>query len=77
MFCVSSACLQFGCAGGLGNAECVCHVACVLPLLQVPQLEERDRVCWQMVQQLAALNMSNQGAVKQLMATVVKAEAVV
>jgi DNA-binding FrmR family transcriptional regulator len=43
--------------------------------VQVPQLEARDRVCWQVVRQLAAVDLSSQQAVKQLMAAVVETEA--
>lgn len=43
-------------------------------VLQVPQLEDRDRVCWELVQQLAGLDLSSKEAVKQLMAAVIQAE---
>jgi hypothetical protein len=34
----------------------------------VPQLEERDAACWRLVQQLAALDVSDAEAVTQLLA---------
>lgn len=43
--------------------------------LQAGELEQRDRMCWQLVHQLAALDTSNEAAVKQLMAAVVKEQA--
>lgn len=50
------------------------HALCAL---QVPQLEARDRVCWELVRQLAAVDLSSEHAVKQLMTAVVKSEAAV
>lgn len=44
-------------------------------VLQVPQLEARDSVCWQLVRQLAAVDLSSQAAVMQLLEAVVKCEA--
>ena len=43
--------------------------------LQAGELEQRDRMCWQLVHQLAALDTSNEAAVQQLMAAVVKEQA--
>lgn len=50
-----------------------CAVPCCS--VQVPQLEERDTACWQLVQQLAALDMSSEEAVTQLLTSVVQVEA--
>jgi hypothetical protein len=47
----------------------------LLLLLQMPQLEERDRVCWELVHKLAAVDVSDLGAVKQLLTAAIKAEA--
>lgn len=47
----------------------------MLLLLQMPQLEERDRECWELVRKLAAVDVSDAAAVKRLLTAVIKAEA--
>lgn len=50
-------------------------MALALLLVQAGEVEQRDRMCWQLVRQLAALDTSNEAAVKQLMAAVVQQQA--
>jgi hypothetical protein len=44
-------------------------------VLQVPQLQQRDATCWQLARQLAAADVADARAVRQLLAAVVQAEA--
>jgi hypothetical protein len=41
----------------------------------MPQLEERERVCWELVHKLAAVDLSDDAALKQLLTAVIKVEA--